>query len=552
MTRIGRPPLVPPDFDKLKADISAADVELRAKQEVAMNALHEAPDSSKKSAWKRAVRDRIGIEKAAHALLEDVAPIALNELLDASFHHQSLSSALRSFRALVDHYRYVEDKELSPGTSRLDFTAREMVLQDVRSIKRALEAAGECDALAQFPLAQLDLIAESAKKDVSALERARDSTVAKHKELTKIDLPADHPFTEFAKQALSAPDYENTRMGTFYPRSRLDYRKERYDSWEIFASTPRHEKTKANILELKNADDPHAALTQLYLDAISAPPESKNWKVTPEGLQSAIKHEALLPLRALNGAIDDILELRDAQGHEGAIKQVISEITQHILEGDYREWRYTNPASQVQLAALSGDQRGKWMSSLDGEARGPHGTQLKTREEDGVDLLWVTKIGGPSHGFDYGPNCLLPLLANGRTKAILVEDPRWPHNAAARCYLRVLKTEHDNPILFLEPLQRDFPHEKQFGEQEDGYFRFAQVKHAVEKARELGVRLSLRLSDGQYLERLGVDFKPEHRKFIIEPSAGVFEASDTLFEGHDLAQTKTMVSPRLERLLFEP
>ena len=47
------------------------------------------------------------------------------------------------------------------------------------------------------------------------------------------------------------------------------------------------------------------------------------------------------------------------------------------------------------------------------------GGHLKTREEDGIDLLWVTKIGGPSHGFDYGPHCLLPLLANGRTKAIL-------------------------------------------------------------------------------------------------------------------------------------
>lgn len=552
MTKIGRQPFVAPDLDKLRAEASAAEVDLRAKTDVATQAMRDAPDSSKKYAWQKAVRDRSGVDKAAHALLEEVAPVALFELQNAANTHGGLTAAIRSFRALADHYRFVEDKELDPTTSRLDFTARETVLTDIRNIKRALEAAGECEALAQFPMAQLDLIADTAKKDIGALEKARDTAVAKHRDLQKIDLPADHPFADFAKQAMAAPDYDNTRIGWHYPRSRMEYRGEKYDAWEIFASTPRHTKTKADILEAKNAADPHAALSKLFLDAISAPPESKNWNITPAGLQAAIKHEALLPLRALNGAIDDILQVRDAYGNEDAIRKVVSDITKHILEGDYREWRYTNPASTVQLAVLNDEQRGQWMSTLHLESRGPQGTQLKTREEDGVDLLWVTKIGGPSHGFDFGPNCLLPLLANGRTKAILVEDPRWEHNAAARCYLRLLKTENGNPILFLEPLQRDFPHDKKFSPDDDHDLRFAQVKHAVEKAREMGVRLSLRSSDHRHLEKLGVDFKPEARKFIIEPSAGVFEASDTLFEGHDLAQTKTMTSPRLERLLFTP
>lgn len=38
----------------------------------------------------------------------------------------------------------------------------------------------------------------------------------------------------------------------------------------------------------------------------------------------------------------------------------------------------------------------------------------------------ATKIGGPSHGFDYETQCILPLLCNARHKVILLSDPSPP------------------------------------------------------------------------------------------------------------------------------
>ena len=81
------------------------------------------------------------------------------------------------------------------------------------------------------------------------------------------------------------------------------------------------------------------------------------------------------------------------------------------------------------LASLTNEQRAIWSSNqLTTKTMSPLGHALRTREEDDVDLLWVTKIGGPSHGFDVGANCLLPLLANGRTRA---GKHDWPNVGAS-------------------------------------------------------------------------------------------------------------------------
>ena len=73
--------------------------------------------------------------------------------------------------------------------------------------------------------------------------------------------------------------------------------------------------------------------------------------------------------------------------------------------------------------------------------------------------FWATKIGGPSHGFDVEAQCgsaaasvvvsrdavlhisprpgHLPLLANARSKVILVSDPSYPHHPVGRAELGI-------------------------------------------------------------------------------------------------------------------
>ena len=58
-----------------------------------------------------------------------------------------------------------------------------------------------------------------------------------------------------------------------------------------------------------------------------------------------------------------------------------------------------------------------------------------------LGLFWATKIGGPSHGFDFEGQCLLPLLANARHKVVLVTDAKVRKGAAQ---LQVLVRERES------------------------------------------------------------------------------------------------------------
>merc|ERR1712196_127472 len=91
---------------------------------------------------------------------------------------------------------------------------------------------------------------------------------------------------------------------------------------------------------------------------------------------------------------------------------------------------------------------------------------VRTHEDDHGELgfFWATKIGGPSHGFDYEAQCLLPLLCNARHKVILVTIPEWQAHPVGRAHFRMLWTassageQVDRPQarLFLEAVNVDF------------------------------------------------------------------------------------------------
>lgn len=613
MKTIGRTGVSPQEFrqtiEGLTAQHTAKQTEVRKLQAEAWDQLEAAPPSALKDMFLDAVAKRVGVDRAFHSLLAEVSPVKTYELKRAYDEETRLASAVKSFEALCKSLRGVESAPDGAGIeavyARQDHDTRATLLSDLRAVRTALAAVGEgVKEAGLFPKKQLDRIEERARADVSALVDARDASVgglpvgkvataasignataainllgeALGKDVTAPLFgalarvgPRDKAEVEqnlialavLADTARTAPDYSTTGASWSYPRSRTDYRARRFDAWDLFAAEGRRENTEARLGNLAKAvgasEDPARALSKGLVDAflreVGVPEKtSKTWNVTAASVRKALEHEAFLPLRSLNENLGEMQQQKGAAAHADEIRKVVEDVTQHVLEGDYREWRYESPKSAKQLSVLSNEQRAGWKKGLELESPSANGGKLKTREEDGVELLWVTKIGGPSHGFDYGPHCLLPLLANGRTKAILVDDDRWPQNAAARCYLRVLSREDGSPVLFLEPLQRDFPHrDVHQNKNEDTAFRLAQVQHALAKSRELGVPLTVSAYDDFALKHLGVPFKRDDQKIVIEASAGVFEASDTMFQGHDFPQTKRMVSePTGARVIVDP
>jgi hypothetical protein len=483
-------------------------------------------------------------------------------------------------------------------------------------------AGAECEAVGRFPVAQLDAIDGALHRELTRLDEARarvapggapkvlhadrlgsvegsaaalaeslgDPALAKELvwALDRVP-PAEQAawkaslaaVVRLADQALSAPDYAKSGMGWQYPSSRREYRAAVYDPWVQLAAKPRQEASRAALLEalrgVARSGQPGAALDRAlvgrFAAEIGADP-ALTAGANADAVRRALDKEALLALRALNETSEDMADnalrpkVRDlfaAQKPAPArpelasrIKRLVTELTGHILTGDYRDWRYENLRSAVQLAALSPERARAWRDgSLSIEHRGSANNRLRTREEDDVELLWVTKIGGPSHGFDYGGNCLLPLLSNGRTKAILVDDERWNGNASTRAYLRMLPLADGTPTLYLEPTQRDFPHRRAYDGQnkeyepaETGSVMGALIRHAMAKADQLGLELSLPDEYKGTLEFMGIPFRVERRRYAVEPSAGLFEASDTLGLGHDFLNDERVLTPPLERLVI--
>ena len=245
--------------------------------------------------------------------------------------------------------------------------------------------------------------------------------------------------------ALSAPDYRSRGPGRDYPNHRTGYRERLYHPQIVERSSSRWaaEAVSANALlnEAASSANPETAIdsavVSLFLRQIGADEKvAVQWKAKPEAVRSAISNEWLVPLKALNETVGAMAPLYPEQ--RPALAKAVNEATQHIVEGDFTQWRATTPTSLAQVAELEAGKLSAWKSPLTTTSKGPNGVELTTREETGPDLLWTTKIGGPSHGHDYGGQALLPLLTNLRTTPIIVDDPRYPTSGAARAYLRLL------------------------------------------------------------------------------------------------------------------
>jgi hypothetical protein len=217
---------------------------------------------------------------------------------------------------------------------------------------------------------------------------------------------------------------------------------------------------------------------------------------------------------------------------KAALAEVGKDVIRHTLEGDFEAWRMHRPEVQEQLSIATPEQRQAWAAPL---RLGSDG--LVTEDEKGLGLLWVTKIGGPSYGFDYGPHSLLSVLGNPRMTPIVArmegqEDP------ILRAGLRLIQTTDKRLMLFLDEPQFDFA----FSGNRVAASK-AVVKHALAKAQAMDLPLAVHPGTLSFHPvEIGLVGQPQADRFVLTPSAAKVEATTT-FGRHDWMQTAPWVSP---------
>jgi hypothetical protein len=562
--------------------------ELKARKENAAQRLEASPLAA---AWKQALAEPWDQTTALYTLLEEVHPWGASGLKSAEAEQTKQAALVHSLDALFARLAEgINGGAITPENARFRHDQRVGLLGSIGRVKRAVEAAG---AQKSFPMKQLGAIERRLSAELNKLVKTAEAgsnpvqasvwfktpedTQQPGREIGRVfndlglgakldalvsarpndkELRGDLAALAMLGDELStAPDYSKTGKGWFHPSSRRDYRMRTHDTFSRYLSADRQkigrDSLKADLEKVAAGElSADQVLVSTFLRELGLKPEEQaTFKPTAAGIRAALVHELFLPLRALSETRGSMNKGNDELTPH--VDKAVRNILAHVVAGDYREWRLENETGQKQLSGLDAGQLESWKTRLNGESQ-HHGVTLKTREEDGLDLFWVTKIGGPSHGFDYGGECLLPLLSNARTRAILVDDPRWPHNASARSYLRLLHLEDGKPTLYLEPFQRDFPHRDAFGHENDidRDFYAAIMKHALSKAEAMGLPLSIGQDYEHIAASLDLKMSKVEDKLLLRASNGVYEASDTLSDKHDWAQMQDEVTNPLRRILI--
>ncbi|CAE8641202.1 unnamed protein product, partial [Polarella glacialis] len=328
-------------------------------------------------------------------------------------------------------------------------------------------------------------------------------------------------------------DYSFLGVGWHHPSSRTAYRLARHSSTVAAASRLRAAESRRLLAELlaKVAEgelDAEEVVSESFVREIGLlPMEAPSESVSFGAVCQALAAELLLPLRALN-------ECRMTQTMCGSelpaeeLKQVVLALTQAVLrrEGGFAEWRYTNPVGREQLRGLSEEQLQLWREPTEMQ----HSQGLRTHEDEPGELgfFWATKIGGPSHGFDYESQCILPLLANARHKVLLVSDPKLGSGLLIQPAAPTSAEKHFaevEPRLWLETVNCDF-------EVSTDSWDCAALRHAALKADSMHVPLSVDgwLKEATHLSR--------HR------------ASDYLSSEHDWVQRDEEITHAVSRVLY--
>jgi len=284
----------------------------------------------------------------------------------------------------------------------------------------------------------------------------------------------------------------------------------------------------------------------------SAPSDGHTGVARFEGILAALEAELLLPLRAMNEGTKAVCStFTGAPIPQGLCAKAVVDIVSHVVQGDFSEWRYTNPVGRRQLQGLSEEQIALWSQPLWTEQGG--GLIVHEDAPGELGLFWATKIGGPSHGFDFEGHCLLPLLANARHKVVLVSDPDWPDHPAGRAHLRLLwtQTTPQVPVMWLEALNQDYN-----ARVNSTPWLLAVLRHLMQKADSMGVRLSVAPDQQPVLRSLITDgggkIAMTNDRIVLRPSNAGLEASDTLSDKHDWVQIEEEVTSAVRRCTYTP
>mmetsp|Transcript_102466 Transcript_102466/g.182018 ORF Transcript_102466/g.182018 Transcript_102466/m.182018 type:complete len:604 (-) Transcript_102466:51-1862(-) len=351
-------------------------------------------------------------------------------------------------------------------------------------------------------------------------------------------------------------DYRTVGLGWHHPQSRMAYREAAHASTTCQPSRVRAERSRQALVGLARSlpEEAQASLgariAQIFCNEISAAPEACQ-NATVEGCLAALEAELLLPLRALNeDRLSGSFMARTFQGDAlpaGKIEAKVDEITAHVLDGTFSQWRYSNPTGIRQLEGLSEKQLALWMQPT--RTEWDHGLLIHEDAPGELGYFWATKIGGPSHGFDLEGQCLLPLLCNARHKAVLVSDPEWPEYPVGRAHFRLLWTESARPVLWLETINICFD-----ANVDPRPWGAAVLTHCARKAEAMGVILSVSAPLAPKLlevVRYPSNVRSACDKLVLRPSNAVVEASDFLGD-HDWLQEEEEITRPLMRAIYEP
>eukprot|EP00931_Biecheleriopsis_adriatica_P038739 TRINITY_DN2214_c0_g1_i3.p1 TRINITY_DN2214_c0_g1~~TRINITY_DN2214_c0_g1_i3.p1 ORF type:complete len:700 (-),score=141.81 TRINITY_DN2214_c0_g1_i3:108-2207(-) len=378
-----------------------------------------------------------------------------------------------------------------------------------------------------------------------------------------------------AEQAvLMGIDYKSIGMSWEHPTAPCQYREGKHPSIMCTKSRARAQQSQEHLRDafakvaqgLRNLEE--AVVNAFLLEVGVAGDEVVVQAASFDGVAAALKAELLLPLRCLNEAQTCMLRTYSGQPVPAdKVCDTVQAITKAVVSGPtgFSEWRYGCPAGRRQLEGLTAEQAKIWQepSSL----ALSHEGMVRTHECEVGDLglFWATKIGGPSHGFDFEGQCLLPLLANARSKVILVSNPEKQADPVARVHFRFLwastsasssLASKQEPRLWLERLNFDYALRGQ--EVEEDAWTKAVLLHAIWKADAMKVPLSVELHLSEKLKAALSNSKLEGRvlkvseAFALRPSNGVCEASDFLNDKHDWVQLDDEVTPVRHRALYIP
>eukprot|EP00933_Yihiella_yeosuensis_P035263 TRINITY_DN28784_c0_g3_i3.p1 TRINITY_DN28784_c0_g3~~TRINITY_DN28784_c0_g3_i3.p1 ORF type:complete len:455 (+),score=101.41 TRINITY_DN28784_c0_g3_i3:36-1400(+) len=400
-------------------------------------------------------------------------------------------------------------------------------------------------------------------------ETESDAAVASG--LLKVSVPSSPPpqilraLRLLAEQSTRGIDYKSLGLGWDHPTARTTYHSSRHPSMTHPKSKARSEASRAALVELVKAakggdksamTDLEGALVKAFVKEVGLSPDTEPGSLAQFGpVLEALEAELLLPLRALvEGQPDLCRTFNGVPLPKEKMEAKALEIVQHVLVGDFSEWRYNNPLGLRQLEGLSDAQRSKWAEATLTEHKG--GITVHEDSEGELGFFWATKIGGPSHGFDIEGQCLMPLLANARHKVILVSDPGWTYHPVGRAHFRLLwtATTPPEPLLWLETVNKDF-----VANVNSSRWQMMVLNHAINKAEDMGVRLSVQPGARQALESLlgqreqqGGEVTTVSERLVLRPSNAVVEASDYLSPEHDWHQEHEEITEPIRRCVYIP